>query len=205
MIIEHGTWDYYKPATISGEMPPSTLFAKRAGDDMDWYKYQKTKPFGERSVIMTALPVPEGRIIGAATFDYTAIFPPTALLLEETEYEGSDPQAFFGQRVYDETTKTIGERYVWMPPSITGRQFWAQMAISKLITEDEAVAALGGTLPASIANYIGTLPEAERFAARMFFAAATFERERRAATDTRACFALTAAQMDRFFREASTL
>lgn len=117
MIIEHGTWEYYKPAEMKEGFPPHAMFAKRVDDGADWYEYQATKPFGEGSVVMTAYELNGQLVVGAATFDYSAIFPPRARVLEETEYQGQTPQADFGQKTYDAATKTIGPKFV-PPPTI---------------------------------------------------------------------------------------
>lgn len=120
MIIEHGRWDYYTPATPKEGMPPQVMYAQRVGDGMDWYDYVASKPFGDTSVVVTVYPMQDGtEITQAATFDYTAIFPPKARLLEMTDYVGSDPQADLGQRIYDPATLTIGDKYAPPPPPPT--------------------------------------------------------------------------------------
>jgi hypothetical protein len=94
------------------------------------------------------------------------------------------------------------------PPSvgqITSRQFWTQLAVDGLISENEAVDALRGDIPNAIKQYINGLPANQRFVARMFFEATTFERDKRAISDTKACFSLTQAAIDLFFQHAAAL
>jgi len=88
---------------------------------------------------------------------------------------------------------------------LTSRQFWTQLAIAGHISENEAINAMGADIPNVIKQYINTLPAGERFIARMFFEAATFQRHKRVATDMQACFALTPAAVDTFFQNAAVL
>ena len=93
-----------------------------------------------------------------------------------------------------------------VPPLLSARQFWQQMAVQGLIDEEEAVEALEGDLPNAIKHYINTtLPADQRFAARMFFTATTFSRTERAAADIKARFSLNDAAMDAFFIAAAAL
>jgi len=79
------------------------------------------------------------------------------------------------------------------------------LAIAGHISENEAINAMGADIPNVIKQYINTLPAGERFIARMFFEAATFQRHKRVATDMQACFTLTPAAVDTFFQNAAVL
>ncbi len=61
-----------------------------------------------------------------------------------------------------------------VPEAISDRQFFQQLAIDGDISEDEALAAVQtGTLPKKLADAIASLPEDQRFAARMLVCGAT--------------------------------
>jgi len=116
-VIDHGQWDYHTPANIKAGAPPHAMYAARASDGVDWYEYIAERPFGDASVVMTVQTLADGtEIIQAATFDYTAIFPPTFRVLEDNAYSGNDPQSDFGQRTYSADRRKIGAKYV--PPPL---------------------------------------------------------------------------------------
>lgn len=54
-----------------------------------------------------------------------------------------------------------------VPQSISDRQFFQQLAIEGIISEDEALATSDGTLPSLLNTIIDQIPAADRFAARM--------------------------------------
>lgn len=119
-VIEHGHWTLYVPARpyyrfeAAAAQGLNVLYARRAGDDRDWYVYVNDEnPFQDGSVRMIVHPQRDGWIVGAATFDATAAWPANALLLEVTDYTGTDPQADFGNKVYDAATGTFSDR---VPP-----------------------------------------------------------------------------------------
>jgi hypothetical protein len=59
-------------------------------------------------------------------------------------------------------------------PAISDRQFFQQLAVLNVITEEEAEEAVGpGTIPASMVTLINQLPENMRFDARMKLRGAT--------------------------------
>jgi hypothetical protein len=66
---------------------------------------------------------------------------------------------------------------VRIPDPISRRQFFEALANLGYITEDEAFAALSGTIPEAFQPLIESLPADQRFSARMLLAGATsFER-----------------------------
>lgn len=114
MIIEHGSWVYYTPAEPYKDFAGSSmnfLYTQRGTDAKDWYVFVNDEtPFQPGSVKMTAYQASDGLVVGAATYDATHLWPANALLLEETDYTGSDPQADYGNKIYDPATGTFSDR-----------------------------------------------------------------------------------------------
>jgi hypothetical protein len=54
-----------------------------------------------------------------------------------------------------------------IPETLTRWQFFAAAALAGIITQDEAYAALQGTMPQPFLDFIATLPADEQFAAKM--------------------------------------
>jgi len=109
-IIEHGAWVQYQGP--GEDHPPGTLFAKRESDNWDWYDYTRhpSSPFVSASTVkFTAMTRPGGFIVGAAVYDPTMLFPPGQSVYEITDYAGNNPQADFGNKVYDPATKTFSD------------------------------------------------------------------------------------------------
>lgn len=64
-----------------------------------------------------------------------------------------------------------------VPASISKRQFFEALAGAGIITTDEALAAMAGSIPAEMLAVIGALPAGQQFGAKMLIAGAmTFER-----------------------------
>ena len=101
-IVNHGAWKLYIPAEFPADAPPNAIFARRDGDDMDWYAYVRGKHFAPHTVKMTL----HNNVVGAATTDETRLFPAGATVLETDPVTG-DPQAMFGGKFYDAATKTF--------------------------------------------------------------------------------------------------
>lgn len=101
----------------------------------------------------------------------------------------------------------------WVPPpppvpqEISDRQFFQQLAIMGMITEDEALAAVStGTLPASFETIINTLPEEQRFTAKMLVQGATiFNRQNQFVAYFAYATGMTSEQVDDLWRQASEL
>jgi len=107
-IIEHGSWVRYTPDKLPEHAPPNALFARREGDQADWYDYVNSDDkFYIDSVKFTAQQINGQWIVGAATTDGTALFPADGLVGEITGYYGEDPQAEFGGKVYDPAAGTF--------------------------------------------------------------------------------------------------
>jgi hypothetical protein len=94
-----------------------------------------------------------------------------------------------------------------VPQIISDRQFFQQLCIMGLITEDEALAAVGpGTLPASLSALVAQLPEDQQFSANMLLKGATqFDRSHPMVAALGAAFGLQPNQTDQLWRNASSL
>ena len=159
-IIDHGRWVNYKPNPIPEKAPPNALFCKRESDGQDWYLYVHAVPppgvvavnpndyatqfnvtnFQLETVKFTALWQEQygAYVVGAAVYDPLMLFPGGQLLGEITDYTGTDPQADFGNKVYDPETKTFSD-----PPPIeeTEGAIWLQELERKILSKlDESSA-----------------------------------------------------------------
>ncbi|NTS31250.1 hypothetical protein HQ945_08280 [Phyllobacterium sp. BT25] len=94
-----------------------------------------------------------------------------------------------------------------IPGTISDRQFFQQLAIMGLITEEEALAYVStGALPSAFNDFIGSLPEPQRFNAKMLIIGAqTFQRSHPLVAQFGAMNGMSSAQIDDLWREASTL
>jgi hypothetical protein len=109
-IINHGKWLPYKPQCMPPSAPPNTLFARREGDQIDWYDYVNSgKNFGVSSIKLMAIwrEAAGGFVVGPAVVDATMLFPPNHIVFEITDYTGSDPQAEFGNKIFRPDTGTF--------------------------------------------------------------------------------------------------
>lgn len=94
-----------------------------------------------------------------------------------------------------------------VPPSISDRQFFQQIATMGLITEAEAEDAVAsGVIPASLAALVEFLPAQARHGARMLLKGATVFERNHEMTDTIAwLYGFDSAATDQLFRNASVL
>lgn len=94
-----------------------------------------------------------------------------------------------------------------VPPSVSDRQFFQQLAVLGVITEDAAEAAVAtGTLPEAMVELVAMLPEQAQFPARMMLKGATTFYRHHEMTDTIAwLYGWTSDQIDDLFRNASDL
>ena len=114
-IINHGKWLPYKPARLPPSAPPNTLFARRESDNVDWYDYVNSgKNFGARSVKLMAIwrEYAGGHVVGPAVRDATMLFPANHVVIEITDYTGIDPQAEFGNKIFQPDAGT----FIGAPP-----------------------------------------------------------------------------------------
>jgi hypothetical protein len=94
-----------------------------------------------------------------------------------------------------------------VPESISDRQFFHILAVDGLITEAEALAAVKtGDAPAAFEAFIASLPEADRFSARMLLeGATTFRRDHPLTAAFGTMHGMTPEQIDDLWRRASAL
>ena len=91
-------------------------------------------------------------------------------------------------------------------PDISRRQFFQQLAAQAVITQDEAFAALGGTIPPELLTLINALPSDQQFAAKMLLAGATtFQRQHSLTLAIGAAYGWTPEQIDTFFAAGALL
>lgn len=93
------------------------------------------------------------------------------------------------------------------PFSISDRQFFHILAVDGLITEAEALAAVKtGDAPAAFETFIASLPEGDRFNARMLLeGATTFERNHPLTAAFGGMYGMTSEEIDDLWRRASDL
>lgn len=94
-----------------------------------------------------------------------------------------------------------------VPQTISDRQFFQQLAIAGVISQEEALAAVKtGDIPAALSGFIAALPDAARFNAEMLLSGATLFQRAHPLTDAiAAAQGMTPEQVDDFFRAAAAL
>jgi hypothetical protein len=93
------------------------------------------------------------------------------------------------------------------PSSISDRQFFQELAVSGIITQAEALAAVKtGDVPAALAAIVSAMPDDQQFAAQMILSGATvFERTHPMTETIGTAYGWTGDQVDDFFRAAALL
>lgn len=101
----------------------------------------------------------------------------------------------------------VPDPYVEPPPpvpqQVSNRQFYQQAAVDSLISQNDALEAMSGTLPGPVADYVGSLPSAMQFGAEMRFKAIGFPRDDQYVTGLLQF--LGVADIDQFFIAASVV
>lgn len=94
-----------------------------------------------------------------------------------------------------------------VPEKISDQQFFQQLAIMELITEQEAEEAVApGTIPASLMALVEQLPEAQQWPARMLLKGSVeFRRNHPMTAVIAQLYGFTPEQVDDLFRAASAL
>ena len=93
-----------------------------------------------------------------------------------------------------------------MVESISRRQFFQLLAMKGFVSQDEAVAAMGGVLPAALVALVDQLPESDRFTAKMLLLGATEFHRSHPLTDTFGmAFGISSAEVDEFWNDAAKL
>ncbi|GAB9186051.1 hypothetical protein [Bradyrhizobium diazoefficiens] len=101
----------------------------------------------------------------------------------------------------------VPDPYVEPPPpapqQVSNRQFYQQAAVDGLISQNDALEAMSGTLPGPVDSYVRSLPSAMQFGAEMRFKATGFPRDDQYVTGLLQF--LGAADIDQFFIAASVV
>jgi len=134
---------------------------------------------------------------------------------EDTRWQ--PPDSFFGV-VTD--TGDIGDIYVdghfqkpeliiisEVPKIISDRQFYQQLAVLQLITEDDALAAvMTGTIPPALQALVDVLPTEQQFSAKMLLSGAVeFQRQHPLTLAFGQALGWTSEQLDQLWTDASKL
>jgi len=115
-IVDHGQWEAYIPATFPPSAPVGTLFSRRQSDGVDWYDYVKTLSPNTVQFLALWVDAYNGYVVSVATYDQTMLFPGNQILREITDYAGTDPQADFGNKLYDPAAGTFSPLPPLPPP-----------------------------------------------------------------------------------------
>lgn len=133
--------------------------------------------------------------------------------IEGTEMVVPDDMANRHRRMIAEWEAAGGKIPPFVPPplpiphAISDRQFFQQLAVMGLITQQEALDAVGpGIIPASMDALISELPSEEQFSARMLVRGATiFDRRHPLAGLIGSLYGLSEEQRDALWQAASQL
>jgi hypothetical protein len=180
------------------------MFCKRDSDGIDWYDYiyNNGSPFAPGSIKVM---FHEG-LTRAVCRDESMLFPQGATVLEITGDDVADPHNVYAGLVYDEATNTLTAPPRVVPEMITDRQFFQQLAVIGIITEDDALAANAAVIPPPLLAIINAMPADQRFGAKMIVSGAVeFHRDHPMTTAIGAAYGMSPAQIDDFFRAASAL
>lgn len=106
-----------------------------------------------------------------------------------------------------EVSDFISSRQMEMTPSISDRQFFQQLAILKIISQDDALSAVKvGSIPAPLQSIIDGLPQDQKFGAEMIISGATtFNRAHPMTMAMGASYGWSSSQIDDFFKAAAQL
>lgn len=93
-----------------------------------------------------------------------------------------------------------------VPQSISDVQFFQQLVIDGIITEDQALAANAAVIPAPLLTLISALPPAQQFDAKMKVSGVTtFSRNHPLTIEIGTAYGWSSAQLDAFFTAAALL
>lgn len=92
-------------------------------------------------------------------------------------------------------------------PDISDRQFFQQLAIAGIITQNDAIAAVAtGTIPPAMVPLVESLPRDEQFSAKMILSGATtFKRDHPMTIAIGTAYGMSSDQIDAFFQAAVLL
>jgi hypothetical protein len=111
-IINHGKWSSYKPKPHPSGAPLGAAFARRDEDNVDWYDYIHRGDYFKKDsvkIAATFMDVFNKWVVMIAVREPDRIFPADQILLEITDFDGEDPQEFFGRKSYDPDTETFSD------------------------------------------------------------------------------------------------
>jgi hypothetical protein len=139
-IIDHGVWVKYKPDKPRAEAPANAMYMRRESDGVDWYDYVRPNfyqmfPRPQSLLELTGETEPlvpnfkpdslicnvsyhehlKAHVVGAAVRDPTAVAPINQRVIEIVGFDGDDPQAEFGGKVYDHEAGTFSKLVI--PPA----------------------------------------------------------------------------------------
>ncbi len=197
---DHGVWVRYVPDELPPGVPAgSIMFFHRVNDNVDWYQYvQKSMTFPDPTTIKLTM---AGNVCVTASYDPTTLVPDGYSILEITD-PSHDPSYYFGRELQNGEFILL-ER---VPTSISDRQFFQQLAIEGVITEQEALNSNAAVIPAPLLTLIGMLPEDQQFNAKMLLSGATvFERNHPMTAFIGQAYGWTDEQINDFFRAASKI
>ena len=131
----------------------------------------------------------------------TPLLPPTVALGKAAAWNGSA----WSERPAREADPPSGLPPV--PPVISDRQFFQQLALMGFITQQEALDAVKtGAIPAALQMVVDALPSAAKFAAEMSLSGAVeFRRAHPLTSSLGVAMGWTKAQIDQLWRDASLL
>lgn len=109
-------------------------------------------------------------------------------------------------KIWDKKQERIVQAKPDIPDSINRRQFFQQAAISQIISEEDALAAMAGTIPPSLATAITKLPQSYQFPVKALVTGAqSFERSHELTPIIAKSFGLDDAQVRQFWEAAAKL
>lgn len=125
-------------------------------------------------------------------------------LVEEVD-ASFDIGGVFKDGLYSAPEPTPGMAMSIIHP-ISDRQFYQQLAVAGIITEDMALASNAAVIPAPLLALVGQMPSEAQFAAKMILAGATvFERNHPLTEAIGQAYGMSAAEIDAFFLAAAQL
>jgi hypothetical protein len=93
-----------------------------------------------------------------------------------------------------------------VPASISDRQFFQQLAVAGIITQDQALASNAAIIPPPLMTLIDAMPTEQQFSAKMIVSGATtFNRADPLTIAIGAGYGMTSDQIDAFFMAAAQL
>lgn len=93
-----------------------------------------------------------------------------------------------------------------VPQSISDRQFFQQLAVAEIITQEQALASNAAVIPAPLLAIIDQMAADQQFAAKMLISGATvFERNHPMTEAIGAAYGWSSDQIDAFFTAAAAL